>query len=164
MSNPQYKFSLQELIDKVSEKAHEFYTVRNDLKDLFQDRMQKGRAWDVFLWDTTSKMESLGVYKPGNACPTCLKFLLYWMFASLDEGEAKNKITRDAGYTMEKLSMEMISKKLQEEEDKKNVKDGGKSGSGSNSTSSKAKPVNAVSKGSKQTTAGKPASSGAKKN
>ena len=61
MSNPQYKFSLQELIDKVSEKAREFYTVRNDLKDLFQDRMQKGRAWDVFLWDTTSRMESLGV-------------------------------------------------------------------------------------------------------
>ena len=59
--------------------------------------------------------------------------------------------------------MEMISKKLQEEEDKKNMKDGGKSGSGSNSTSSKAKPVNAVSKGSNKTTAGKPASSGAKK-
>ena len=77
MSNPQYKFSLQELIDKVSEKARKFYTIRNDLKDLFQDRMQKGRAWDVFLWDTTSRMESLGVYKPGNTCQTCLKFLLY---------------------------------------------------------------------------------------
>ena len=58
----------------------------------------------------------------------CLKFLLYWMFVSLDEGEAKNKITWDAGYTMEKLSMEMISKKLQEEEDEKNLNDGGKSG------------------------------------
>ena len=85
------------------------------------------------------------------------------MFASLDEGEAKNKITRDAGYTMEKLSMEMISKKLQGE-DKKNVKDGGKSGSGLNSTSNKAKSVNAVAKGSNKTPAGKPASSGAKKN
>ena len=74
MLNPQYKFSLQELIDRVSEKAHEFYTVRNDLKDLFADRMQKGRTWDVFLWDTTSKMESIGVYKPENMYPTCLKF------------------------------------------------------------------------------------------
>merc|ERR1712081_42229 len=148
MSNPRYKFSLQELIDRVSEKARKFYTVRNDLKDLFQDRMQKGRTWDVFLWDNTSKMESLGVWKPGNTCPTCLKFLLYWMFASLDEGEAKNKITRDASYTMEKLRKEMISKKLQEEEDKKNVKDGGKSSSISNSNSNKtARSVNAVAKG-----------------
>ena len=97
MSNPQYKFSLQELIDRVSEKAREFYTVKNDLKDLFADRMQKGRTWDVFLWDTTSKMESLGVYKPGNTCPTCLKFLLYWMFASLDKGGAKKKITWRGG-------------------------------------------------------------------
>ena len=101
MANPQYKFSLQELIDRVSEKAREFYTVKNDLKDLFADRMQKGRTWDVFLWDTTSKIESLGVLKPGNTCTTCLKFLLYWMFASLDEGEAKNKIAREAGYIME---------------------------------------------------------------
>ena len=65
---------------------------------------------------------------------------------------------------MEKLSMEMISKKLQEEEDKKNVKDGGKSGSGSNSNSNKPKSVNAVAQGNNKTTAGKPASSGAKKN
>merc|ERR1711954_625737 len=105
----------------------------------------------MFLWDTTLQMESLGVYKPGNTWPKCLKFLLYWMFASLDKGEAKNKITGDAGFTMEKLSMEMISKKLQEKEDKKNVKDGGKSGSGSNSTSNKAKSVNAVAKVSNKT-------------
>ena len=171
MSNPHNKFSLQELIHRVSEKSREYYTVRSDLKDLFQDRMQKGRAWDVFLWDTTSRMESLGVYKPGNTWPTCLKFLLYWMFTSLDEGEAKNKITRDTGYTMVKLSMEMISKKLQEEEDKKNVKDGGKSTSGSNSTSNKAsRSVNAVAKGgdkngsASKAPAGKPTSSGAKKN
>merc|ERR1711954_146146 len=164
MLNPQYKFSLQELIDRVSEKAREFYTVKNHLKDLFVDRMQKGRTWDVFLWDTTSKMESIGVYKPGNTCPTCLKFQLYWMFASSDEGEAKNKITREAGYTMEKLSMEMIGKKLQEEEDKKNVKDGGKSGSMSNSNSNRPKSVNAVAQGNNKTTAGKPPDSGAKKN
>ena len=121
--------------------------------------MQKGRAWDMFLWDTTSKMESLGLWKPGNTCTTCIKFLLYWMFASLDEGEAKNKITRDAGYTMEKLSMDLMRKKLQEEEDKKNVKDGGKSSSGSNSNSNsnKSKSVNAVAQGNNKTSAGKPA-------
>ena len=72
-----------------------------------------------------------------------IKFTLFWLFASLDEGEAKNKITRDAGYTLENLSMEIIGKKLTEEEDKKNVKEGGKTNSNSNKSS---KPVNAVAK------------------
>ena len=63
MVNPHYKFCLEELLDKISEKSREYYTTRNNLKDLFHDRMQKGRAWDVFLWDTTARMESLGVYK-----------------------------------------------------------------------------------------------------
>ena len=65
--------------------------------------------------------------------------------------------------------MEMIGKKLKEEEDKKNMKEGGKSSSSSNSTSNKtAKSVNAVAKGntktgsSGKTPAGKPSSSGAK--
>ena len=58
MENSQYKFTLQELIDRITEKAREYYTVKNDLKDLFADRMQMGRAWDMFLWDTTSKMEA----------------------------------------------------------------------------------------------------------
>merc|ERR1711954_270331 len=117
--------------------------------------MQKGRAWDAFLWDTTSRMESLGLWKPGNTCTTCLKFLLYWLYASLDEGEAKSKITRDAGYTMEKLTMDMMRKKLQEEEDKKNAKEGGKTSS--NSNSNKSKSVNAVAQGNKKSAPGKPA-------
>ena len=69
------------------------YTTRNDLKELFTDRMQKGYDWQEFMWDTYMRMESLGLYKPGNSCPTCLKFTLFWLFALLDEGEAKNKIT-----------------------------------------------------------------------
>ena len=90
LANPHDKFSLEELLDKITEKSRNYYTTRNDLKDLFNDRMQKGREWDVFVWDTTARMESLEVYKPGNMCPTCLKFLLFWLFASLDKGEAKN--------------------------------------------------------------------------
>ena len=61
MANPHYMFSLEELLDKISEKSREYYTTRNDLKSPFHDRMQKGRAWDVFLWDTTARMERLGV-------------------------------------------------------------------------------------------------------
>ena len=73
LANPNYKFSLEELLDKITEKSRESYTTRNNLKDLFNDRMQKGRDWDVFIWDTTARIESFGIYKPGNTCPTNLK-------------------------------------------------------------------------------------------
>merc|ERR1711954_97080 len=50
-----------------------------------------------------------------------------------------------------------MRKKLQEEEDKKIVKDGGKASSGSNSNTNKSKSVNAVAQGNNKTSAGKPA-------
>merc|ERR1711954_550715 len=55
--------------------------------------------------------------------------------------------------------MDLMRKKLQEEEDKKNVKEGGKSScsSNSNSNSNKSKSVNAVAKGNNKASAGKPA-------
>ena len=61
--------------------------------------------------------------------------------------------------------MEMIGKKLKEEEDKKNVKEGGKTNLNSNKST---KPVNALVKSNTKTTktgktpTGKPSSSGAK--
>merc|ERR1711954_607075 len=56
---------------------------------------------------------------------------------------------------MEKLSMDLMRKKLQEEEDKKNAKEGGKTSSSSNSN--KSKSVNAVAQGNNKSAPGKPA-------
>ena len=43
IANPNYNIALEELLDKITEKSRESYTTRNDLKDLLNDRMQKGR-------------------------------------------------------------------------------------------------------------------------
>ena len=68
-------------------------------------------------------MEELGLYNPGNNCPTCLKWNLYRKFDSFDKGNAKGKIAKEAGFELEKLNLDLIGKKLREEEDKKNIKD-----------------------------------------
>ena len=72
--------------------------------------------------------------------PKCLKWILYWLFDSLDEGEANDKISKDSSYELENLNLQLIGKKLREEEDKKNIKENRK---GTKAKTSK--PVNAVS-------------------
>ena len=106
--------------------------------------MQAGRDWEEFQWDTYARLQSLGLYKPRNNCPTCLKWVFYWLFDSLDEKDAKDKITCNSSYTPGNLKLDLIAKKLREEEDKKNVKDGRKTNTNSSNKSSK--PVIAVAK------------------
>ena len=113
----------------------EGYTTRTDLKELFSNRMQAQCNGEEFQWDTYARLESLGLYKRRIYCNTCIKLVLYWLFDSLEEGDAKDKITRDAGYTLENLNLNMIGKKLKEEEDKKNVKEGRKTNKNSTKSS-----------------------------
>ena len=77
--------------------------------------MQKGRDWEEFQWDIYARIESQGLYKPGNNCPTFLKLVLYWLFDSLDGGDAKDKITHDSSYTLKNLNLDLIGRMLREE-------------------------------------------------
>ena len=69
---------------------------------------------------------------------------MYWLFDSLDEGDAKDKKTSNSGYTLKNLNLDLIGRKLREEEDTKNVKYRRKSNT--TSTNKASKPVNAVAK------------------
>ena len=77
MNNLGHKFTLQEFLDKVEERAKEGYTKKTDLVELFTQMKQAWRDWEEYQWDTYARMESLSLYKPQNNCPICLQWVLY---------------------------------------------------------------------------------------